>query len=133
MCSSAIYAANTSAQTVAAATATTINFGQVIRRFGNYLELSGGNVATDGAGYYDVNASVDFTAAAGEVTIQVLQDGVPVTGAEAVVTATAATNYSVTIPCIIRNKCCCSSTITVVMNSVGASAISNAAITVSKL
>ena len=51
-CSSAIYAANSNSQAIAANTATVINFGQVVRAFGPNTNISGGNVTINNAGYY---------------------------------------------------------------------------------
>lgn len=132
-CPSAVYACNTSVQAITADTATVINFGSVIRAYGPSTSVSGGNVTTDASGYYvgDINVTLLATAA-GTATIQILKDGVAVPGATATVT-TAVGDYAISIPFMIRNTCCCESTITAVCTSSGAATISNAAILVRKM
>ena len=105
MCKSALYAANTGTQAVAAGMP--ISFGTVVRRFGQYLNLSGGTVVAEGAGYYDVIANLTFVAdTAGEVNVSLYKDGMAIPGATISVPGTAGIEYAVTIPAIIRNKCC---------------------------
>lgn len=132
-CNSGLYAANSNTQAITANTPTVISFGQIVRRFGCHCNLSGGNVSVQSSGFYDVDANFALSAAAGLVTIQLYQNGVPVPGAYATFTAAANTIYSVTIPAIVRNKCCCEETLTAVITSVGAAAITNAAIKVEKI
>lgn len=132
-CNSAIYVVNTNNQAIPATTATTLNFGQIVRRFGNCIDCSGGNVSVNAYGFYDVAATIGFTAAAGEVTIQLYTDGTAIPGATATITAVADTEYSVTVPCIIRNTCCCDKMITATVTSGAAAVISNATIKVEKL
>lgn len=130
MSRSILYAANLNNQDFVAA-GTIINFGNIIRRYGCNLNLSGGNVTIDGAGYYDTDINVTFTAAAGTVSIQIYKDGVAVPGAEATLTTAATTNYSLTIPAMIRENCCCESIITVVISG-AVGTVSNATIKVEK-
>lgn len=130
MSKSVIYAANSTQQNFVAS-GTIINFGSIVRKYGCNLNLSGGNVVIDGSGYYDVDVNVSFTSAAGTVTVQVYKDGVAIQGATAIVTAAATTSYSVTIPCLTRETCCCESTITVVISGT-AGTIDNASIVVEK-
>lgn len=130
MSKSILYAANINDQAFVAA-GTIINFGNIIRRYGCNLNLSGGNAIINGTGYYDVDVNLTFTAAAGTVSIQIYKDGVAVPGAEATITTAATTNYSVTIPAIIKENCCCESTITVVISG-AAGTLSNATIKVEK-
>lgn len=125
-----MYAANTSTQAYVA-TGTTINFGSVVRRYGNNIALSGGNVVVRGAGYYNVDVNIGFTGAAGTATIQVFKDGVAIPGATATITTAADTNFAVTIPTLIREVCCNESTITVVISGVAGNVV-NAAIVVEK-
>jgi len=130
MSKSVIYSANTNSQSVVA-TGSVINFGSIVRRYGQNLNLSGGNVVTSGIGYYNVDVNVSFTVASGTTaTIQIFKDGVAVEGAEAILT-TGTNTYQATIPCLIRNNCCCESIITVVISGVGATVI-NASIVVEK-
>lgn len=129
-CNSVLYAANTSTQTLAIGDA--VDFGGVVRRYGKNINISGGRPYTIGAGYYKIIANVNFSAAEGEVTVSLLKDGLPITGAEATITAAATTNYNVTIPAIVRNVCCKDSEITAVITG-AASTVINASIAIEKL
>ncbi|MGN0317807.1 MAG: hypothetical protein ACI4E1_07755 [Lachnospira sp.] len=132
MSKSVIYAANSNSQPFVAA-GTVINFGSVVRRYGSNLCLSGGNVEVTGAGYYDVDTNFTVTANdAGTLKIQLFIDGVAIPGAVATITTTAATNYAISIPAIVRHTCCCEGTITAVISGATGSVI-NAAIDVIKL
>lgn len=134
MVESAIYAVNSSDQAVEAGASQVISFGSPVRKFGKSLAVSGGNVAIESSGYYKVIANVGFTVGAGNVTVTVYCDGVAVPGATASTTVSAATNLNtLVIPCMVRNKCCCESTVTVVITSAGAGNVTNAAIEVTKI
>ncbi len=134
-CTSAIYAANTTTQAVPANTQTTINFGQVVRAFGPYTRLSGGNVTVRGAGYYivDTNFSVSTVEASAGVTIQLYKDGVAIPGAAATFTTAANSGRSDSIPLMIRETCCKESTITATITSTVAATVTNAAILIKKV
>ncbi len=136
-CNSAIYAANTMEQPLIATEATVVNFGSVVRRFGPALVLSGGNVSVNQRGFYsvDVNLCINIPAAtSADITVQLYKDGAPIPGAYAkVTTAQTATFDQVTIPFIIREKCCCENSITCVVTSTEAGTIVNAAIEVVKI
>lgn len=107
-----------------------VNFGNVVRKYGCNIQLSGGNATVEGKGYYNVD--VNITAApttAGTMTVKVFKDGVVVPGASASLTAVADSVYSVTIPATIRQSCCCDSVITVQVQGTPAT-VSNASIRV---
>lgn len=112
-CKSAIYTANTSANTITLTTAqptAALPLGTVIRRFGRNVQLSGTGILLDGEGYYDVDASVTLTpVTAGNYTVTLFRDGVAVPGATQTVTATAAGTVSFNIPALVRLQCCDSS------------------------
>lgn len=130
MCKSAIYATNTGAQSVVAGGQ--IDFGRIIRRFGQNFTLSGGNVVIDGSGYYDVIVNVAFEAVtAGELNVAIYSDGVQIPGAIVTVPGTADIVYPETIPALIRIKCCHEAIITVVPSE--AITVTNAAIVVKKI
>lgn len=131
MSKSVLYTANTSTQPFVA-TGTIVNFGTPVRRYGNNINVSGGNVVVDGIGYYnlDTNLTVEATGA-GALLVQVFKDGVAITGASATITVAADTTYAVTIPAIVRENCCCESTITVVVSGVAGN-VTNAAMVVEK-
>ena len=125
-----LYAANTSTQAYVA-TGTVINFGNVVRRYGSNINLSGGNISVNGSGYYNIDAHFTFNGAAGTATIQLYKDGVAIPGAVATQVESATGTYAVTIPAVIREVCCCESTITAVISGVAGN-VTNAAIVVEK-
>lgn len=117
-CNSAIYTVNSSMEEVPAQA--TIPFGNVVRRFGKKVQLEGGSIVLYGSGYYDVEVPATLIAtAAGDVTLQLYQDGALVPGAEATETAAAAGDYiTPKISCLVRN-CgeCCNSVLNLVVDS----------------
>lgn len=129
-CKSCVYGANTAAQTLV--DGNTINFGSIVRRFGNNTNLSGGNGVVIGEGYYDIDTNITFTAAAGTVTIALYKDGVPIPGATATRTTAATSSYTITIPALVRQKCCCEATITAVLTGADTT-VTNAAIVIEKV
>lgn len=130
MCKSALYAANTGTQAITAGSP--ISFGSIVRRYGGYLNLSGGNVVTEGAGYYEAIVNLTFVAdTAGEVNVSMYSDGVEIPGATVSVPGTAGIEYTVTIPAIIKQKCCCDTYITVKPDA--NITLTNAAISVKKI
>lgn len=131
-CNSAIYAVNTAEQTIGENITTTINFGAPDRRFGNALNMSGGNVEVNGYGFYEVIVFLAITPNAGEVTIQILNNGVPVPGKTLTFTSAGALNI-ITLPCIVREKCGCSQYITVTVTAEAGATVSDATIEVVKL
>ena len=133
MSKSLIQTANQSAQTVAVNSA--ISLGTVIRRFGCNLRMNGNAVEVDGAGYYEVSGTVTLTPdAAGNVTVGVYKDGVPVTGASVTGSVTTVGN-SVTLPIetTIRQGCNCdgASQLTLVLTE-GASTVDGVSLRVVK-
>lgn len=129
---SLLYASNTTSQSIVAS-GSTLNFGTAVRRRGCNVGLSGGNVITKGADYYEISVNAVFTAtAAGIEMIKVLKDGVEIPGATASFTTAESTTYAISIPCVVRNTCCCESSITVVASGV-AGAVTNASIVVENL
>lgn len=130
-CNSALYAANTTSQTVN--TNGVISFGNIVRRFGCKLGMSGGNVIISGSGYYDIDANFTVEAGtAGVLTIALYKDGVAIPGANASITAVADSVYNITIPVIVRQTCDCESTITAELVA-NTGTFGNAAIAVEKV
>lgn len=109
-CKSAIYTVNAtnSAVTTTAGTFVQVPFGSVVRRFGNSLGLDGGSILCCREGYFEVNGSCSYTAeAAGPVTVQIRQDGIPVPGLTATATAAAAGDVvSLPLSGLVRNCGC---------------------------
>lgn len=135
MAKSALYTVNQSAQNVAVSGI--INLGTIARRFGQNLNLNGDGITVAGAGYYEVNASITVApTAAGNVTVTMYKDGVPVQGASASETAAAANDLvNLSITSIVRENCpCCESisNLTFVLTGTAA-AVSNIATTTEKL
>jgi len=116
MSKSVMYAANTNTQTVAAGGV--INFGSIIRKYGCNCNLVSGNAIASGNGYYRVDASITVEGtAAGTGTIALYKNGVAIPGAVAQYETTATSISTVSIPCVIRDNCCCESeTITAVVS-----------------
>ena len=130
-CKSALYMANT--QTQVLAVDSVISFGTIIRRFGQNINGSATNVEITGQGYYDVDANFSILGTGtGTATITLYKDGVAIPGASALITTADTVRNQVSIPCIIREKCCCASTITAVLSGTGTT-ITNAAIVVEKV
>ena len=131
-CKSCLYAANTNTQAVAVNGV--ISFGNVVRRFGNNVGISGGNVIMNGAGYYDIDTNITFAdTAAGTATIQLYANGTAIPGALAqITTGTANAVHSISIPAVVRNTCCADNIITAVVTGVAIS-VTNAAIVVEKI
>ena len=132
MVKAVLYAANTNTQTVVAA-GSVVNFGSIVRRYGSNCYLTGGNAAVEGTGYYAVDANVSFTgAAASTVLVQLYEDGVAIPGANATVLIGANGVGSVTIPTIVRQRCCVESIITANISGL-AGTVTNASVRVIKL
>lgn len=130
-CKSALYAANTGQQTIPVGG--TISFGNVVRRFGQNIIMSGDGVLTKGAGYYKIDTNFSIIAgAAGTLVITLFKDGMPITGATASHVATSGSEYTISIPAIIKNSCCLESNISAVVSGVNAT-VDNAAISVVKV
>ena len=111
---SLVYAVNTATQAVPVNG--TISFGNVVRRYGCDTNVSGGILNVSGIGYYSIDANFEFEGtAAGTATITLYKDGVAIPGATAIRSTADATTYAVTIPTVVRQKCCCESAITVVV------------------
>lgn len=131
MSKSVLYGVNRNSQTIIVGDR--VDFGSVVRRYGCNLNMSGGEVLVKGEGYYDVDASITFTAgAAGIATITLLKDGSVIPGASASMTVAEGDVVTLTVPpSVIREKCCCETTISAVISGV-IGVISNATIRVTK-
>lgn len=132
MSKSAIYTANTSAQTVAVNDI--IPVGTTSRRFGCNIRQDGNTITLTGPGYYLVNASATVApTAAGTVSVTGQKDGVAVIGATAAATTTAAAeSANLSLGFIVRNVSCSSSILSFVLTGADAT-LSNLAVTVEKL
>lgn len=139
-----LYAANTTAQTLAIGN--TINMGAAVRRYGcvrgtatPYAAANGTTTTLSSCGrcpsYFDVAANIVVTPTeAGTVTITALQDGVEIPSAVGTATVAAA-DTTVTIPVIFGvrlNSGVTSSNITYVISG-SAATVNSTAETVSKL
>lgn len=131
MSKSLIYGVNRTPQTIIVGDR--VNFGNIVRRYGCGLNMTGGEVSITDEGYYDVDANITFTAgAAGVATITLLRDGSIIPGASA--SQTVADGDTVTLvvpPPVVREKFCCESVITAVISGV-VGVITNATIRVVK-
>ena len=132
MSKSAIYTANTSAQTVAVNDI--IPVGTTSRRFGCNIRQDGNTITLTGPGYYLVNASATVApTAAGTVSVTGQKDGVAVIGATAAATTTvAAESENLSLDFIVRNVGCGSSILSFALGG-AESTVTNLAVTVTKL
>jgi len=132
MSRSAIYAINTTP-------GTTINAGgtypvtQVARRYGQDIASNGSGITCKTAGYYKLNAVVTIEAEeAGVMTANLVNNGTPIPGASAAVTAAAGDTVSLALDAIARVACCGNpADITIQMSGAGTTV--NAEITAFKL
>lgn len=131
MSKSVLYAVNRTPQVIVIGDR--VNFGQIVRRYGCGINMTGGEVFVTSEGYFNVDASVTYVAgAAGIVTVTLLRDGAIIPGASASATVADGDTVTLTIPSsVIREKCCCESTITAVITGVIGS-VTNATIRVVK-
>lgn len=128
-CTSCLYLANTVPQDVAING--TVNLGTVVRRFGKNIYASGGNIVTQGTGYYKTDITIDFTGTAGTTVFTVYENGTAIPGATVTRTTSAGTVYSITIPSFItRNKCCAEKVISVVVSGAAIEDATASAVTV---
>lgn len=111
-----------------------IPLGTVIRRFGCNLELNGNTIETCGIGYYKVTVVATMSAPSTDpITVTLEQDGVPVTGASSTITVAGTSNETVlTVIGVVRNKCECSSTLSLVLTGADAT-VDNMAVIIEKL
>ena len=133
MSKSAIYTANTSAQTVAVNEI--IPVGTTSRRFGCNIRQDGNTITLLGQGYYHVTVSATLApTAAGTVTLTGQKDGVAVIGATASQTvAAAAAPANLALTFLVRNACGCESSILSFLLTGTAAVVNNLAVTVEKL
>lgn len=131
MAKSVLYAVNPNSQILAIGDA--VNFGSAVRKYGSACGISGGTPFVHGPGYYmiDTNFTLEATGA-GDVTITLYQNGMPIAGATDAKTVGAGSVYNFSIPAVIREECCCEKAITAVISGVGAT-VTNAAIIVERL
>ena len=131
MSKSLLYGVNGTPQTISIGDR--VNFGNIVRRYGCNLNMSGGEVFVTGEGYYNIDSSITFVAgAAGIATITLLRNGSIIPGAGASQTVAEGDTITLTVPpSVIRQKCCGESTITAVISGV-TGVISNATIRVVK-
>ena len=111
MCTSVLYTVN--AVTTTAALGVPIDLGTVIRRKNCGVSTDGSVVRLEENGYYAVDVSATFSAAAaGNVTLTLYKDGVAVPGATATETITTASTElrSVEIPAVVRLSGPCGTT-----------------------
>lgn len=135
-CKSLINVATTSS--VSVVTNGTLPLATIVRRRGNDVNLSGNSVAiTDtGSNYYLVTVTATFTTpTAGDVTLNLQQNGTNVTGATATTTITTADTEvrSLSFSAVVRTfNCCGIDSLSIVNSGVGAT-FTNIAMQVEKL
>lgn len=144
-CKALIYVSNTGTQTVDADSA--LNLGSILRRYGNdrrryesdrcgqpSMDLNGNGVTIMETGYYKVDASATISpAAAGSVTLTLLESGVPVPGAVAtdtVATAGDSVTLNINTPVIRHMMHCGGKSLTLQISAAGT--VSNVSMSVIK-
>lgn len=106
MARSLIYTSNETVQ--ALAVGSTIDLGNVVRRFGQNIKLNGNAINISGAGYYKVSANITFTGTtAGVATVTMLKDGVPYTGATRSESLAVGDLTVVPLDVVVREYGCC--------------------------
>ena len=84
-----------------------IPLGSVIRKTGCGVRFDGGGIGLSGRGYYDVDASFTLTpSAAGNITVRMLRNGVPVPGAMAAGRGGGVFPVNIAFPAIVKTLCC---------------------------
>lgn len=125
---------NSNVQTLTANTATTVNFGNTVRRFGCALSNSNGNAVCSQTGFYLADIDIGMTTGVGTVTVQIYKDGTLIPGTTRSITVPDNdTSLVVTIPFAFRDKCGCDSTITCSITSVAAGTITGATMRVERV
>lgn len=132
-CKAGIYAVNTTEGT-SVAIGGTLPLGNIIRRYGQNINLGGNGLSLTGGGYYDVDANVTVTAtAAGTVSAALYLNGVEVPGAISTVTAAADDIVTLPVSALVRlNGCNAEGALTLV---IGGQAVTtyNTAVVVEKI
>lgn len=132
-CKAGIYAVNTTEGT-SVAIGGTLPLGNIIRRYGQSINLGGNGLSLTGGGYYDVDANVTVTAtAAGSVSAALYLNGVEVPGAISTVTAAADDIVTLPVSALVRlNGCNAEGALTLV---IGGQAVTtyNTAVVVEKI
>ena len=108
----------------------------IVRRRSYAIQQSNDSVVLGASGYYHVSVTLTFTAPeAGNVTVELRQDGVPVRGATASATVTTAETEinSLSFDAIVRVPCGCSAVTLSVVNTGVAITTSNIAVAVEYL
>lgn len=133
MSKSAIYVANTGAQSVAVGG--TVALGSIVRRFGCGVDLNGSGITIDEPGYYDVDISVTGEpTAAGPMIVTLFNNGVAVTGATATATAAAANDpVNASFDSVIRVFCNGNTASLTVVLTGTATSVTNVAAVVTKI
>lgn len=123
-CNSEIYTANTTPQALLGGAQ--VPFGQIVRRYGRFINLEGQNIVCCEPGYYDVDCNLTLEPTAiGPVSAQLYVNGEPYPGAIQTGYATAAGNPVPLSfhPSVRVRKCCCGDgavTLAVVLGEEGA-------------
>lgn len=114
-----LYAVNNNLQDLAIGDS--VNFGTTVRRYGCNIDANGGSPALTGAGYYSIDVDLGFSTAVGSVgvvTVTLYKDGAPIPGAVCEQSVAALTTYTKSLSCVVRDRCCGTSTITAVVSGV---------------
>lgn len=109
-----IYTVNSGS--VAVSAGSQIPLGNIVRKYG-CINSTGYSILLPESGYYSIDLNAVFTSTAGNVKIDILQDGNPVVGGSATQTAEASTTYSIGVDSVVRVYCHQNSVLTAVVDS----------------
>ena len=119
MSKSLIYLTNTTSNTVSAGSA--VPLGSITRKYGNGYTAGSNSVYIAVPGYYQVDFNGTYTGTAGNVKVNVNQNGTALASATGTV-GTASTEYhNAEINTVARVYCCAGATITVTVDSTSTS------------
>ena len=111
---SLLYTSNTTSQTVAPGGS--IDLGYISRKYGNNITLNGNTIIFHSAGYYDLDLNAIFAATAGNVKVDIIQNGTSIASATETIATAATEVHSLAINTVVRVYCCMNSTISVVVD-----------------
>ena len=129
MSKSLLYSVNTNPQTITIGDDRLVNLGTPVRRYGNNINTSDGNIVLAGCGYYDIDVSVVVVATGtGDATLTLYKDGVPIAGGTSTITVgTSGDTETIDVKAVVKENCPCESVITAILSGEITSVVVNLA------
>lgn len=115
MSKSLIYLTNTTSNSVTAGN--TIPLGYVTRKMGNGMTTSGNSIYISVPGFYEIDFGATFTGTAGNVKVNVNQNGSELASATDTIATATTEVHSLSIPTVSRVYCCAGATISVTVDA----------------